>query len=54
MAAPASRHLAASSAISSGVMGRYGVCSRVISAPTIAAVITMGVKHASPLLGLWA
>ena len=33
IAAPASRHFAASSAISSAEIGRYGVCSRVISAP---------------------
>ena len=38
--APASRHRAASSAISSAVIGRYGVCSRLVSAPTIAAVMT--------------
>src|SRR5918996_3642384 len=41
-AAPASRAPATSSAISSGVSGRCGCCSRVSSPPTGATVITRG------------
>src|SRR5438105_6554353 len=41
-AAPAAAQRTASAASSSAVMGRYGVCSRVVSAPQIAAVRMAG------------
>src|SRR5438128_6876633 len=41
-AAPACAQRSASAASSSAVMGRYGVCSRVVSAPQIAAVRMAG------------
>src|SRR6267143_6460788 len=49
-AAPACAQRSASAASSSAVMGRYGVCSRVVSAPQIAAVRMAGVAGMGRIL----